>query len=272
MKLTKQKERNHMNNFEKVSAAIGSDPELLNRIFEAVAPAEAPTRSMPWMNEPKENTELKKILGQDVSEQDINDVLNELNDNQIVQLYRQSEGAIDPKELMEFAGDLSASKAKDNPGVRALFDGKLQLKEIILIILLLKLFKKKQQAQTSYGGYSSNNLLNSLLGTNQQSTTNSLFNSLFGNGLGTTNYGYFTTPSTNSNSLLNLFGLGNTSNYNYNNSYGLLNSFLGGNNLNSSQQSLYNILNQGSSNAVYGSGQVGVNSLFSILSTLLGGR
>lgn len=257
-----------MNNFEKVSAAISSDPQLLERLYKA--PAEAPTRSMPWGSAAEENTELKQILGENVSEQEINDVLNELNDNQLVQLYRQSEGAIDAKELMEFAGDLSASKAADQPAVRALFDGKLQLKEIILIILLLKLFKKKQQ--TSYNSYSSGGLLNSLLGTQQPSVTNNLFSSLFGNSLGSTNYGCYQTPSQNS-SLLNLFGLGNSSNYNYNNSYGLLNNFLGGSNFTQPQsQSLFNILSGQSGNAVYSNGQVGVNSLFSILNTLLGGR
>ena len=257
-----------MNNFEKVSAAISSDPDLLNRIFNK----EAPTRSLPWGNEADENAELRGILGSDVSEEDIQEVLKELGDNQIVQLYRQSEGAIDAKELMDFAGDLSATKAADQPAVRALFDGKLQLKEIILIILLLKLFKKKQQ--TANTGYTSNNLLNSLLGTQQQpSVTNNLFSSLFGNGLGTTsNYGYYTQPSSN-NSLLNLFGLGSGNSYNYNNSYGLLNSFLGGNSLQQPQsQSLFNLLTNQSSNAVYSNGQVGVNSLFSILNTLLGGR
>lgn len=257
-------------NFDKVSAAISSDPDLLNRLFKKTQEAEGVTRGMPWMNDSEENSELRQILGSDVSEQEIADVLEELNGNQIVQLYRQSEGAIDPKELMEFAGDLSATKAADNPGVRALFDGKLQLKEIILIILLLKLFKKKQQAQTSYSGYSSNNLLNTLLGTQQPSITNNLFSSLFGNGLSSTNYGYYTQPAQN-NSLLSLFGL--NSGYNYNNSCSTLNSFLGGNNLNQSQyQSLYNLLNGQSSTAVYNNGQVGVNSLFSILAQLLGGR
>lgn len=259
-----------MNNFEKVSAAISSDPEVLNRLYDAPAEEEQPTRSMPWMEEPKENEEIRRILGNDVSEQEISEVLNELNDNQIVQLYRQSEGAIDAKELMEFAGDLNATKASGNPAVRALFDGKLQLKEIILIILLLKLFKKKQQAQSSYSNYSSNNLLNSLLGTQQPSTTNNLFSSLFGNNLNS-NYGYYYQTPQNSNSLLNLFGL--NSGYNYNNSYNSLNNFLGGNSLNQPQyQSLYNLLNGQSNTAVYSNGQVGVNSLFSILGQLLGGR
>ena len=95
-----------MNNFEKVSAAISSDPDLLNRIFKE----EAVTRSMPWGNETAQNTELRGILGSDVSEEDIQEVLKELGDNQIVQLYRQSEGAIDAKELMDFAGDLSAGR------------------------------------------------------------------------------------------------------------------------------------------------------------------
>ena len=258
-----------MNNFEKVSAAISSDPELLNRLYDAPAETEQPTRSMPWMEEPKENEEIRKILGNEVSEQEISDVLNELNDNQIVQLYRQSEGAIDAKELMEFAGDLNATKASGDPAVRALFDGKLQLKEIILIILLLKLFKKKQQAQSSYTNYSSNNLLNTLLGTQQPSTTNNLFSTLFGNGL-TNNYAYYQTPQ-NNNSLLNLFGL--NSGYNYNSSYNSLNNFLGGNNVSQPQyQSLYNLLSGQSNTAVYNNGQVGVNSLFSILGQLLGGR
>jgi len=129
-----------MNNIEKVYAAISSDPALLDRLFEETKPAEdAPvTRSMPWGNQAESNTELKEILGTDVTEDDINKVLDELKDNQVVQLYRQSEGAIDAKELLDYVGDLSGTKAgSDDKALRALFDGKLQLKEIIMIILLL---------------------------------------------------------------------------------------------------------------------------------------
>ena len=158
-----------MNNIEKVYAAISSDPALLDRLFEETKPAEdAPvTRSMPWGNQAESNTELKEILGGDVTEDDINKVLDELKDNQVVQLYRQSEGAIDAKELLDYVGDLSGTKAgSDNKALRALFDGKLQLKEIIMIILLLKLFKKKQQTT----GYTNNNLLNTLLGGTERAT------------------------------------------------------------------------------------------------------
>ncbi|MBQ7993196.1 MAG: hypothetical protein IJM63_05415 [Solobacterium sp.] len=269
-----------MNNIEKVYAAISSDPALLDRLFEETKPAEdAPvTRSMPWGNQAESNTELKEILGTDVTEDDINKVLDELKDNQVVQLYRQSEGAIDAKELLDYVGDLSGTKAgSDNKALRALFDGKLQLKEIIMIILLLKLFKKKQQTT----GYTNNNLLNTLLGgSTQQSTTNSLFNSLFGSNYGTgygtnyglgSNYGYTTIYPSSGSSLLNLFGLG-TSNSNYNNSYSSLNNFLTGNSSQSQMQQLYNLLNGQSQTSVYNNGQVSVNSLFSILNSLLGGR
>jgi hypothetical protein len=275
-----------MNNIEKVYAAISSDPALLDRLLEEPKPAEdAPvTRSMPWGNQAESNPELREILGSDVTEEDINQVLDELKDNQVVQLYRQSEGAIDARELLDYVGDLSGTKAgSDNKALRALFDGKLQLKEIIMIILLLKLFKKKQQTNN----YTGNNLLNTLLGgQTQQSTTNSLFNSLFGNNYGTnygsnfglgsnynlgSNYGYTTIYPSSGSSLLNLFGLGNA-NSNYNNSYNSLNSFLSGNNSQSQMQQLYNLLNGQSQTSVYNNGQVSVNSLFSILNSLLGGR
>lgn len=260
-----------MNNIEKVYAAIRSNPELLDRIFEEDSHKSPITRALPW-NANAENSQIREILGSEVSEQDVRDTLNELENNQIVQLYRQSEGTIDAKELMEYVGDLAGTKsAADAPALRALFDGKLQLKEIILIILLMKLFKKKQQTQPAYTG---NNLLNTLLGTQTQqpSLTNNLFSSLFGNGQ-TQSYGYSNLyPNTSSNSLLNLFGLG-SANSSYNNNYSTLNNFVSGNNLTQSQmQQLYSLLNQNSNTAVYNNGQVSVNSLFSILNALLGRR
>ncbi|MDO5108457.1 MAG: hypothetical protein Q4D59_00865 [Erysipelotrichaceae bacterium] len=259
-----------MNNIEKVYAAIRSNPELLDRIFEEENKTPL-TRALPWNN--TENSQIREILGSEVSEQDVRDTLDELEGNQIVQLYRQSEGAIDAKELMGYVDDLAGTKANaETPALRALFDGKLQLKEIILIVLLMKLFKKKQQAQPAYTG---NNLLNALLGTQTQqqpSITNNLFSSLFGSGQQTQNFGYTNLyPNNNSNSLLNLFGLG-SANSSYNNNYGTLNNFLSGNNLSQPGMSqLYNLLNQHSNTGVYSNGQVSVNSLFSILNALLRG-
>lgn len=260
--------KNIMNNIEKVYAAVDSNPALLDALLGKKTEEAPVTRGMPWMEEEKESP-VKEILGSQVSEQEVEDVLKELNDNQIVQLYRESEGAIDAKELLDYAGGLNATKAKDSPALRALFDGKLQLKEIILIILLMKLFKKKQQNQ--YSTYSSGGLLNSLLGTNTQpSITNSLFSGLFGNS-GLNSYGTQYYAPQSSNSLLNLFGLGGSTS-NYNNSYNSLNSFLSGNGLTGQSQSLFGLLNQNANTGVYSSGQVNVNSLFSILNSLLGGR
>ena len=167
-----------MTRINEVYAAIKKDPSLLSAIGKAENTEVVPTRAMPGMSEPAAADALREILGSDVSEEELNEVAQELDANNIYRLYKESDGTIDPAELIEYAGGLDGTGiSKDNPSLKALFDGKLQLKEILLIILLLKLFKKKKQEQPA-----ATSPLQSLFGgqQQQQQTPANPLQSLFG--------------------------------------------------------------------------------------------
>ena len=135
-----------MTKINELYKAIRKDPSLLSAISNAENKEAAPTRAMPGLSDSAVADALKEILGQDASDQEVNEVMKELENNNLFKLYKASDGTIDAGELLEYAGELDGSGvSKDNTALRALFDGKLDLKEILLIILLLKLFKKKKQ-------------------------------------------------------------------------------------------------------------------------------
>ncbi len=302
-----------MTRINEVYAAIKKDPSLLSAIGKAENTEVVPTRAMPGMSEPAAADALREILGSDVSEEELNEVAQELDANNIYRLYKESDGTIDPAELIEYAGGLDGTGiSKDNPSLKALFDGKLQLKEILLIILLLKLFKKKKQEQPAatsplqslFGGQQQQqqtpaNPLQSLFGTQQQQQTPSsplqfLFGTpqqqqtpVYGNNLfGSLLSGSQQQPSSNtytifgnsgssgSNSLLSLFGL-DSPQPNYNNASNNLFNFISGNNVSQSPsllQTLYGLLNQAPSNSVHSNGQINVGTVFSILNALMNNK
>lgn len=170
-----------MTKINELYKAIRKDPSLLSAINNAENKEAAPTRAMPGLSDSAVADALKEILGQDASDQEVNEVMKELENNNLFKLYKASDGTIDAGELLEYAGGLEGSEvSKDNTALRALFDGKLDLKEILLIILLLKLFKKKNQTQTATTA--NNNPLQSLFGTAQpqQQTPANPLQSLFG--------------------------------------------------------------------------------------------
>lgn len=302
-----------MTRINEVYAAIKKDPSLLSTIGKAENTEAVPTRAMPGMSEPSAADALREILGSDVSEEELNEVAQELDANNIYRLYKESDGTIDPAELIEYAGGLDGTGiSKDNPSLKALFDGKLQLKEILLIILLLKLFKKKKQEQPAatsplqslFGGQQQQqtpaNPLQSLFGTQQQQqqTPSSPLQFLFGtpqqqqtpvygnNLFGSLLSGSQQQPSSNtytifgnsgssgSNSLLSLFGL-DSPQPNYNNASNNLFNFISGNNVSQSPsllQTLYGLLNQAPSNSVHSNGQINVGTVFSILNALMNNK
>lgn len=260
-----------MTRINEVYAAIKKDPSLLSSLSETENTEAVPTRAMPGLSDSAVTDALREILGQNASDQEVNEVMQELEDNNLFKLYKASDGTIDAGELLEYAGELDGSEvSKDNTALRALFDGKLDLKEILLIILLLKLFKKKKQQQQT-----SSNPLQYLFGTPQQQTPvygNNLFGSLFGSSQqpsGNVYTIYGNNANSGSNSLLSLFGL-TGSQPNYNNASNNLFNFVNGNNVSQSPlQSLYSLLDQAPANTVSSSGQINVGTLFSILNTLL---
>lgn len=278
-----------MTRINEVYAAIKKDPSLLSSLSETENTEAVPTRAMPGLSDSAVTDALREILGQNASDQEVNEVMQELEDNNLFKLYKASDGTIDAGELLEYAGELDGSEvSKDNTALRALFDGKLDLKEILLIILLLKLFKKKKQQQQTatnplqslFGTQpqqqqTSSNPLQYLFGTPQQQTPvygNNLFGSLFGSSQqpsGNVYTIYGNNANSGSNSLLSLFGL-TGSQPNYNNASNNLFNFVNGNNVSQSPlQSLYSLLDQAPANTVSSSGQINVGTLFSILNTLL---
>ena len=257
-----------MTRINEVYAAIKKDPSLLSSLSETENTEAVPTRAMPGLSDSAVTDALREILGQNASDQEVNEVKQELENNNLFKLYKASDGTIDAGELLQYAGELDGSEvSKDNTALRALFDGKLDLKEILLIILLLKLFKKKKQQQQT-----ATNPLQSLFGTQQQTATNPL-QSLFGTAQPQPSSNVYTIYGNNgnsgSNSLLSLFGL-TGSQPNYNNASNNLFNFVNGNNVSQAPlQSLYSLLDQAPANTVSSSGQINVGTLFSILNTLL---
>ena len=272
-----------MNNYtEKVLQSIDENPELLNQLLDS--------ETAPMTRGGQRVNPLVNVLG-NIDNSAMNTVTQELSANPVVQLYMASSGSLDAKDLLNYTGGTRGTRASGNQAVRALFDGRLDLKEIVLIIILLKLFKRKNANtynnsaigllgsllgfNSGYSGYNTGgNLFTSLLGGNtyQQGYGNGLFGSgssggLFGNGYSNGLFG----SSYNSNSALGNF-LGLTGNSGISNSglHNLINFVNGSYNNNSQYQALYNILNNAAGNAVNSSGTVSANGLFSVLSQLMG--
>ena len=131
----------------KLLNALDDDPQLLLKILNSDNDA-----VLKGVSGVTGNTELINILGDDVSLNDLKDAENTLENNPVVQLYLASGGALDIDDLTSYVGGVSGTRAgvgSSNPVTRALFDGRLDLKEIILIIVLLKLFKKRTATRSA---------------------------------------------------------------------------------------------------------------------------
>ena len=240
----------------KVLQAIDQNPELLTQLLNG--DSNEVTRSANQVNP------IINILGNDVDRNELYNVSHELSQNPVVQLYLASSGSLDPKDLVDYVGGVTGTRAGNNQAVRALFDGRLDLKEIMIIIVLLKLFKRKNS--NTYNN-SAIGLLGSLLGFN----TN--YNSgLFTGLLGGNNYsnGLFGNSYNTSSGLGNFLGLTGNSNYNNSSLQNLMNFVNGNYNNNPQYGTLYNILNQAAGNAVNSNGMVSASGLFSVLSQMMG--
>ena len=249
-------------NTNKVLQAIDNDPELLNYFLHG---SEAPTRAG--------GNPFAGSLG-GITQQEANTVAQELNDNPVVKLFLASSGALDAKDLVNYVGGVTGRKASDNRAVRALFDGKLDLKEILLIIVLLKLFKRKNANTYSNSAIG---LLGSLLGYNTNTNNHGIYHGLYGNSYGNgifgNNYasGLFGNAYNTNSGLGNFLGL-TGSNYSNSGLQNLLNFVNGSYNNNQQYATLYNILNQASGSAVNANGVVNASGLFSVLNQMMGGR
>lgn len=262
----------------KLLEALDSRPELLEKILNSENEV-AITRGGSG-----ENATLRYIFGNNVSSQELNNISKDLGDNPVVQLYLAANGALDAKDLSEYVGGFTGTKralGSSNQAVRSLFNGRLDLSEIVILIVLLKLFKRKQA--NTYNN-SAIGLLGSLFGFNQYQNTNS---GLFSGILGNSNYHYgnnmFGNAYTNgyygnnyNNGLSGFLGLGNT-NYQYNSQgnntlQNLLNFVNGNYNNNQQYYQLYNLLNNAAPSIVNSNGVISSNGLFTLLSQLMGYR
>ena len=263
-------------NTNKILDAIDKNPELLEQLLNGSNQevTRGGAASNPVIN----------ILGKDVDNNELAQVSHELSQNPVVQLYLASSGSMDAKDLVDYVGGVTGKRAGNNQAVRALFDGRLDLKEILILIVLLKLFKRKN---SNTWNNSAIGLLGSLLGYNT-SYNSGLFGGLFGgnnysNGLFGNNYssglfgnnyssGLFGNTYNTNSGLGNFLGLtGN--NYGNNSSLSNLMNFVNGNyNTNPQYLNLYNILNQAAGSAVNSHGTVSANGLFSVLNQMMGYR
>ena len=260
----------------KLLEALDEKPELINKIINSENETNL-TR-----NGNNENATLRYIFGDNVSSEQLNMIGQELGQNPVVQLYLASNGSLDPKDLADYVGGFTGKRngpGSTNKAVRSLFNGKLDISEIIVIIVLLKLFKRKNA--NTYNN-SAIGLLGSLFGFNNYSNQNnglftgllggsSYSNNMFGNAYSNSLYG-----NNYNNGLSGFLGLGNPT-YQYSNQFGnnntltnLLNFVNGNYNNNNQYHQLYNILNQAAPYAVNSNGMVSANGLFSILNQLMG--
>ena len=157
----------------KIFSALREKPELMTALL--AAKKAIPERGAA---ETEQDKFIRSLLGNAASKEEVSSAADDIDRNPVMQLFLQSDGLLDPKELMDYVGDFSGDKANpnQNAAVKALFDGKLSIKEILLLIALFKLFKGKTQQTTTQS--SGNSLLNTLLGGGQTQTTSG--NSLFG--------------------------------------------------------------------------------------------
>ncbi len=262
-------------NTDKILDAIDRDPALLEQLLNM---DEAPlTRSGQRVNP------LLNAIGNSLDSNEVNTVNQELSQNPIVQLYSAAAGSLDAKDLLNYVGGTRGLNVGRSPALRALFDGKLDLKDIMLIIVLLKLFKRKN-AHT-YNN-SAIGLLGTLLGFNNVYQQNSnpfssllggnnyygqqsggLFGNLFSTGYNSGYGSYYN----NNNGLGSFLGLTGNNSFSNNGLQNLLNFVNGNYNNNSQYNLLYNILAQAAASAVSGNGNVSANGLFSVLDQLLKG-
>ncbi len=259
-------------NTDRILDSIDQNPALLEQLLNS--------ENAPLTRGGQRVNPLLAVAGSSLKEEDIFTVNEELSQNPVIQLYEAAAGSLDAKDLLNYTGGTRGTANRGiltNLALKALFDGKLDIKDIILIIVLLKLFKRKNSH--TYNN-SAIGLLGTLLGFNQPSASysNNPFATLLG---GNQNQGLFGNSSSGlfgnnyyntSNSGLGNF-LGLTGNNGISNSglQNLLNFVNGNYNNNSQYQLLYNILSNAAASCVSNNGTVSSSGLFGVLNQLLKG-
>ena len=148
------------NNYETLFDKLQENPELMSSLL--AAKQEGPVRAG---GEDATSQILKQLLGNGASAEDVSKAAEALDANALMQLYLGAGGDIDAKELLEYTGGFKGTNPNNSESVRALMNGKLEFKELLILIALFKLMTggKKPAANTNTGG-----LLGSMLGGNTQ--------------------------------------------------------------------------------------------------------
>lgn len=123
----------------------------------------------------------------DITDQEIDEVTKEVEQNAVMRLYQGAGGGIDAGQLMDMTGGFTPERAKGKgSGIAALLDGKFDINDILALASLMGAGSSQQQTQNT-----SSSLLGSLFGMGgssqpqpqaQQNSMNSLLSALLGGG------------------------------------------------------------------------------------------
>ena len=124
---------------------------------------------------------IRSVLNDEsLSDEDLQEVVREVNDNNVMKLYLCADGQIDGAQLLEQTGGFtSVERGKKTDAIGALLDGKLDIKDLLALITLMS---GSQSSQAS--SQTSSSLLSTLLGGSQQQTQPASPASLFSQLLG----------------------------------------------------------------------------------------
>ncbi len=255
------------NNYETLFDKLQENPELMSSLL--AAKQEGPVRAG---GEDATSQILKQLLGTGATAEDVSEAAETLDANALMQLYLGAGGDIDAKELLEYTGGFKGTNPNNSESVRALMNGKLEFKELLILIALFKLMTggKKPAANSNTGG-----LLGSLLGGNQTTQQNSalnLFNSMItqqtqpaSSGL----FGNLFTSAAPQQTSPNVFSFGSSNNSAANS---VLQSLLTGTSTNATGQLLSSLLGANSHNAYNSNGTINVGTLFNVANALLNAK
>ena len=254
------------NNYETLFDKLQENPELMSSLL--AAKQEGPVRAG---GEDATSQILKQLLGNGASAEDVSKAAEALDANALMQLYLGAGGDIDAKELLEYTGGFKGTNPNNSESVRALMNGKLEFKELLILIALFKLMTggKKPAASTNTGG-----LLGSMLGGNtQQNSALNLFNSMLtgqtaqpaSSGL----FGNLFSSAAPQQSSPNVFSFGSSNNSGANS---VLQSLLTGTSTNATGQLLSSLLGANSHNAYNSNGTINVGTLFNVANALLNAK
>ncbi|MBQ1532771.1 MAG: hypothetical protein K6F23_13450 [Solobacterium sp.] len=256
------------NNYDTLFDKLQENPELMSSLL--AAKQEGPVRAG---GEDPTSQILKQLLGTGATAEDVSKAAETIDANALMQLYLGAGGDIDAKELLDYTGGFKGTNPNNSDSVRALMNGKLEFKELLILIALFKLMTGgKKPAANSYSN--TGGLLGSMLGGNtQQNSALNLFNSMLtgqtaqpaSSGL----FGNLFTSAAPQQASPNVFSFGSSNNSAANS---VLQSLLTGTSTNATGQLLSSLLGANSHNAYNSNGTINVGTLFNVANALLNAK